>query len=127
MLTGRRLAGRGSRSAPSSVIEPASAVSRPAMIRSSVVLPQPDGPKSVTNSPREMVRWTLSRTRVDPKDLQMPEAHNCWCFASCCAGGVETVCVVNGGHLRRKKDVVTESDHAGEIAALSRAGLSRAG
>ena len=37
-------------------IAPSSTVSRPAIIRSNVVLPQPDGPTSTMNSPSLIVR-----------------------------------------------------------------------
>src|SRR5690606_37880088 len=39
---------------------PASGISRPAIIRSSVVLPQPDGPSSTMNSPSPISRDTSS-------------------------------------------------------------------
>jgi hypothetical protein len=39
---------------PATSISPASGSSKPAIRRSSVVLPQPDGPRSATNSPRSM-------------------------------------------------------------------------
>src|SRR3954452_6283774 len=51
MLRGRLLAGTLVTSVPSSTIRPASGVSRPAIIRSVVVLPQPLGPSSEKNSP----------------------------------------------------------------------------
>src|SRR2546421_611059 len=51
MLTGRRCGGTSEISAPSSRIEPLSGLSSPASMRSSVVLPQPDGPSSAKNSP----------------------------------------------------------------------------
>ena len=50
MLTGRRLGGTPAMSSPSIRIRPALAVSKPASRRSSVVLPQPDGPSSAKNS-----------------------------------------------------------------------------
>ena len=51
MLVGRRLAGIPSIGWPSMAIVPAVGVSKPAIILSSVVLPQPDGPSSEKNSP----------------------------------------------------------------------------
>jgi hypothetical protein len=39
-------------SVPSTTIVPAVGFSNPAIIRSVVVLPQPDGPRNETNSPR---------------------------------------------------------------------------
>src|SRR5262245_51341100 len=67
---GRRLAGMAERSWPSRRTVPASAVSRPAMIRRRVVLPQPEGPRRVTNSWALTLRETSLRTRTCPKDLR---------------------------------------------------------
>src|SRR5690349_15376746 len=63
-------------SAPSTTIVPDVGCSKPAIIRSVVVLPQPDGPRNETNSPFSALRlksstatdwpkrfWTPSRTR----------------------------------------------------------------
>src|SRR4051812_21701528 len=50
---------------------PLSTVSRPAIMRSSVVLPQPDGPRSVTNFRLGNFRLTSFSTRTDPNDLLM--------------------------------------------------------
>src|SRR5512138_3902102 len=48
--------------------------SNPASIRSSVVLPQPDGPRSAKNSPSSMSRWASSTAVTDaPKRFEM-----CW-------------------------------------------------
>ena len=55
MLVGRRLAGMPSIGWPSTEIEPLVGLSKPAIMRSSVVLPQPDGPSSEKNSPSRMV------------------------------------------------------------------------
>src|SRR5260370_42047967 len=55
MLTARRWGGTDARSWPSSSTRPASGISKPASKRSSVVLPQPEGPRSAKNSP-----WKIS-------------------------------------------------------------------
>ena len=47
----------------------ASGTSSPAMMRSSVVLPEPEGPSSATSSPAGMSRFRLSQTTVSPKRL----------------------------------------------------------
>ena len=47
-------------SAPSSMIRPEVGCSKPAISRSVVVLPQPDGPSSEKNSPLSTVRSMLS-------------------------------------------------------------------
>ena len=51
MPMSRRSAGMPETSLPSTVTAPVSAVSKPARMRSAVVLPQPDGPSSATSSP----------------------------------------------------------------------------
>src|SRR6185369_15106707 len=52
-------------------MQPRSTVSSPAIMRSSVVFPQPEGPRSVTNFRLGNVRVTLSRTRTLPKLLSI--------------------------------------------------------
>ena len=61
----RLYGGRRDSGLPSSRISPKVGVSKPASIISVVVLPEPDGPSSVRNSPRSMSRWRSSTTRVD--------------------------------------------------------------
>ena len=46
-------------------------ISRPAMMRSSVDLPQPDGPSSTVNLPAGMVRLRSGMTSTSPKRLEM--------------------------------------------------------
>src|SRR5947199_7860106 len=54
-------------------IEPPSTVSRPAIIRNNVVLPQPDGPTSTMNSPLSIVRLIPSTAVTPPgKVLRTP-------------------------------------------------------
>ena len=53
-------------STPSMRIAPASIASSPARARSAVVLPQPDGPRSETNSPGSMRRDSPARARCVP-------------------------------------------------------------
>ncbi len=54
MLVGRWLAGTPSIDLPSITTMPEVTSSNPAMVRKSVVLPQPDGPSSEKNSPSSM-------------------------------------------------------------------------
>ena len=56
---------------PSIAIVPPVISSRPASIRRSVDLPQPDGPTSTTNSPSLMSKLIPCRTLVVPKDFSM--------------------------------------------------------
>src|SRR5215213_3643790 len=64
MPTLRRFGGRWVMSFSSTLIVPSSGYSNPAIIRSVVVLPQPDGPRNDTNSPRSAERsksWTATK------------------------------------------------------------------
>src|SRR4029077_15924848 len=67
--TRRSPAPRASASSPSNATSPASGQSSPAMIRSSVVLPDPDGPSSASNSPLATLRSTPSRAANAPNFL----------------------------------------------------------
>ena len=53
-------------SAPSTTIVPSDGSMKPAIMRSVVVLPQPEGPSSVTSSPRCSCSETASTTGVAP-------------------------------------------------------------
>ena len=65
MLTSRANGGRSETSLPASSTLPASGCSKPAISRSVVVLPEPDGPSSVKNSPRAHVEVDA----VDGRDV----------------------------------------------------------
>src|SRR5437879_1540076 len=72
MLTGRSCGSTGAMSRPPSRMRPSSGVSKPASIRSSVVLPQPLGPNSAKNSPAPMSSESRSTARKVPKFLETP-------------------------------------------------------
>ena len=55
----RSFGGKSLMTWPSSVTCPDVIVSRPAIIRSAVVFPQPDGPTNTTNSPRGDVQMQV--------------------------------------------------------------------
>src|SRR6185503_10344617 len=57
-------------SLPSTVIVPEVGFSKPAIIRSVVVLPQPDGPRNETNSPRSAASEKSCTAAVSPKALR---------------------------------------------------------
>src|SRR3954468_5208091 len=59
-------------STPSSLIAPASGRSKPAITRSVVVLPEPDGPSIVKNSPARMSRSRLSIATTSPNARRTP-------------------------------------------------------
>ena len=61
MPKSRAAGGRPETSRPPSSIVPSSCGSRPAIARSSVVLPQPEGPRKQTNSPRDVQRDRVQR------------------------------------------------------------------
>ena len=68
MPMSRLAAGMPDTSRPSTSTVPESAVSKPARIRSAVVLPHPDGPSRATSSPGATRRVSPSRARIVPKD-----------------------------------------------------------
>src|SRR6266511_4138361 len=61
-------------------ISPPSGVSRPAMERSVVVLPQPEGPRSVKSSPSASLKLTSSTARTRPVRSPRPGGN---VFTSC--------------------------------------------
>src|SRR5689334_5628655 len=72
MLTGRSYGGVRVMSAPSITIEPSVGSSKPPIMRRTVVLPQPDGPRREKNSPRRMSSETPSTAATSPKRLVTP-------------------------------------------------------
>src|SRR3954454_19572782 len=71
-------------SAPMSSTVPASGCSKPAMTRSVVVLPEPEGPSSVKNSPRAMSRSRFSIATTSPNVRRIPRRRTA---AAVAAGG----------------------------------------
>ena len=53
---------------------PAVGVSNPAIMRKTVVLPQPEGPRKLISSPRSTARLKSLTTAGPPKDLRTPES-----------------------------------------------------
>ena len=72
MFTGRWCGGSCVTSVPCNLMEPASGLSKPATIRSSVVLPDPEGPSIVKNSPSPISRLMSCNTVVDANDFATP-------------------------------------------------------
>ena len=70
MFTGRLSGGSRLMSWPRRAIVPAVGRSNPPIIRSVVVLPQPDGPSSEKNSPVWIVSETSSTATTSPKSLR---------------------------------------------------------
>src|SRR5207247_11256009 len=61
-------------SRPACTIRPAVCTSRPAMMRSSVVLPHPDGPRKHSSSPGWTSRLTPFSAANSPHSLRIPES-----------------------------------------------------
>src|SRR6185437_11582829 len=74
MLTGRLCGGTPVMSWPSMTTRPVSGVSKPAIMRSRVVLPQPEPPSSANSSPRAISRSTPATAWTSPKRLVTPES-----------------------------------------------------
>ncbi|MDP9629471.1 UNVERIFIED_ORG: hypothetical protein J2W85_001532 [Ensifer adhaerens] len=70
MFVGRRWAETSVTSSPSSRTTPDVGVSKPAIMRSKVDLPHPDGPRSEKNSPFPIPIEILSTALNRPKDLE---------------------------------------------------------
>src|SRR5574339_1114299 len=68
----RRCGGSASMRRSPKRIRPRSRSLKPATMRSSVVLPQPDGPSSVKNSPSRTASETSSMARTSPKGRATP-------------------------------------------------------
>src|SRR6185369_8941290 len=69
MLTGRRFGGVPRIDWPRIRMSPASGVAKPAIMRSKVVLPQPDGPRIEKNEPAGTTNDTPSTARRPAKSL----------------------------------------------------------
>ena len=75
MLMSRLCTGTSVISAPLTKMRPVSGVSKPAIMRNVVVLPQPEGPRRAKNSPAATSRPRPSTARVTPsKLLTMPSS-----------------------------------------------------
>src|SRR4051812_5598449 len=72
MFTGRRFAGTAVTSTPLRTMRPASGISKPATMRSVVVLPHPLGPSSEKNSPSPISSVTSSTAACLPNRLLTP-------------------------------------------------------
>ena len=70
MLTSRSKGGASVTSRPRSRTVPAVGRSKPAIIRRTVVLPEPEGPRSVTNSPSPMLRSMPSTATTGAPPLE---------------------------------------------------------
>ena len=78
MPTPRRAVGRWSTDDPSNSTLPALCSWNPAMMRSSVVLPQPLGPSSATSSPAATSSEISLAAVVEPKRCVMPRSESVW-------------------------------------------------
>ena len=72
MFTSRSNGGTRVTSRPASSMSPSSGSSNPAIIRSIVVFPDPDGPSSEKNSPSRTSRSTWSTAATSPKRFTRP-------------------------------------------------------
>ena len=77
VLTSRLRAGSAVTSAPPSLIVPAVGCSNPAIIRSTVVLPEPDGPRIANSSPSPTARSAPSTATRSPNSFLTPISSIC--------------------------------------------------
>src|SRR4051812_9714692 len=83
----RWLGGTGVTSRPSTRMRPEVGVSKPAIMRRTVVLPQPEGPSREMNSPRSNARSTSWTTVLVRKLLVMPSRRRKGSLMSAVPGG----------------------------------------
>ncbi len=122
MPMSRLLAGTAVRSRPPTLIVPASCRSRPARIRSTVVLPHPDGPSSTTISPGSMCRSRPSRARTSPYERRSPVICTATPLAWGAGGaGVDIYLPSEGRRRRSKNESITSSSAATRIEASAAA------
>src|SRR5438128_709147 len=95
--------------------EPASGSSRPATTRSSVDLPQPDGPSSTTNSPSRAVSERRSTAALPPKRLVMPSIVNSKGSGACASTHGLCLALL---HFRRRQNFLLSGDGPGETARI---------
>ena len=74
VLTSRRRAGSAVTSTPPSLITPAVGCSNPAIMRSTVVFPDPEGPRIANSSPSATVRSAPSTATIRAAEL-LPDTH----------------------------------------------------
>src|SRR2546421_2220177 len=122
---------------PASSTWPASGRSKPAMTRSVVVFPDPDGPSMVKNSPAAMSRSTPSTATTSPYARRIPERRTAGAVAGSVPSALRSACVakcflenrepavelVVGRRQRRQEadDVAVESAGEKDEATLARA------
>ena len=129
MLTGRSCGSTGAMSRPPSRMRPSSGVSKPASMRSSVVLPQPLGPSSAKNSPALMSSESRSTARKLPNFLPPPRCGAAACRSDSAGGGLPPTAPLR----RRRRSVdfrrflghVTCQPHRGCTLAADRHPLNR--
>src|SRR2546427_13280293 len=71
-------------------MRPSSGRSKPAISRSVVVLPEPDGPSRVKNSPAGISRSTRSTATTSPYVLRMPASRTSTAAGMGCAAGSDS-------------------------------------
>src|SRR3954447_6433549 len=87
------------------MIRPASGRSKPPMRRSVVVLPEPDGPSIVKNSPRRISRSSPSTARTSPYLFVSPSSRTA--AATVLVPGAESAVAAAGSDKRFLQDLQT--------------------
>ncbi len=103
MWTGRSHAGTAVMSCPSIQTRPAVGVSNPAIMRRSVVLPQPEPPRREKISPFSIVKETLSTARKVPKLFETPSTRTkgagAWPARVAVVAKVPVICCIAAPYL----------------------------
>src|SRR5256885_6196697 len=98
-------------------MRPSSGRSKPAISRRVVVLPEPDGPSSVKNSPAGISRSTRSTATTSPYVLRMP-----WSRTSISAAGMECAADSGSASARVAKRFLQQVESALEQRVVDREG-----
>src|SRR6516225_11639618 len=97
MLTGRSCGRTWAMSLPLSRMRPSSGVSKPASMRSNVVLPQPLGPRSAKNSPAGISSETPSTARTPPNFFTTPSMRSSGMATACTCRAAEAAATCGSG------------------------------
>src|SRR5690554_4368010 len=105
MPTPRRLGGLPACSTPPMLTTPASGSTKPATIRSTVVLPQPLGPSRVVKLPRGISRERSATATVSPYVLRRPVRRTCGVSAGGVRLGADTGELLEGPERPARHEV----------------------
>ena len=125
VLTSRRWAGRPVTSTPPSLITPAVGSSNPAIMRRTVVFPEPDGPRIAKSSPSETDRSAPSTATMPvPNSFRTPISSTCGSRTASGTFTADCAPIVSEGMANRMNSNGRTAGHRGFRSAC-RSALAR--